>query len=140
MKSILVISHGTFGKGLVETAEIFFGKIKALDYLLLTGEETAESFRKRLCETVNQMDEGEGVLILADLYGGTPCNQTIYLSNLPVHVIAGVNLGMLMEAIALRDTGDLDYDELIKKSQNNIVDFTKKIQEKRNRKEEKAGR
>ncbi len=133
MKNILVISHGTLAEGLVQTAKVFFGEVEGLEYLLLQPDEEAESFRSRLAKACERLDDGDGVIVLADLVGGTPCNQTVFLQDLNIHVLAGVNLATLMEILAQRG-GEIDFDSLVDSGRNSLVDFTKTITERKKRK------
>ena len=140
MKNILVISHGVLAEGLVETAKVFFGEdLSGVEALLLKREEEAEGFRSRLIEAVDRLDEGDGVIILADLMGGTPCNQTVFLQDKNVHILAGVNLGLLMEVIAARGSDELDYDHLVETGRSSLVDFTKLLENRKRKKKEDKG-
>ncbi len=133
MKGILLISHGAMAEGVKETTEIFFGKnIEQFAALGLQESESAESFRERLFSAVAELDKGDGVLVFADLFGGTPCNQCAFLDSKQCHVIAGMNLPMVMESLACRQT-EADFSELLQKFKESIVDFTALIETKKKR-------
>lgn len=139
MRNILVISHGVLAQGLVDTAKVFFGDdLSGVEALLLKREEQAEDFRARLIEAVDRLDEGDGVIVIADLMGGTPCNQTVFLQGKNVHVLAGANLGLLMEVIASRGNEEMDFDHLVDTGRQSLVDFTKLLLNRKKKKEDKG--
>lgn len=75
MKGILLLSHGDMAKGMADSAKLFFGEvIEQMDYLCLHAGDSSEEFAEQLCKKVNELDYGDGVVMLVDLYGGTPCN------------------------------------------------------------------
>lgn len=138
MLGVLCISHGELADAMKKTAEIFFGEnIENFDALCLSVSETAENFRERLIEKTAEMDQGEGVLILADLLGGTPCNQCVFLDQSRVKVITGMNLPMVMECLAMR-SGGIETEAFSENIRSSIVDFSKVLQQKRERKDRKA--
>ena len=101
MQGILLISHGPLAQAMLKTAEIFFGTDQPqLQALSLSSQETAEDYRRRLQEAVNQLDRGQGVVILADLMGGTPCTQTAFLDQDRITVITGMNRSSAKTAAA----------------------------------------
>lgn len=137
MIGVLCISHGILADAMKETAEIFFGNnIENFESLGLSVSETAESYRDKLMAKVEEMDKGEGVIILADLLGGTPCNQCAFLDHSRVKVIAGMNLPMVMECLAMRNE-QINTEEFSMTIRNSIVDFSKVLKEKRERKQRK---
>ena len=117
-----------------ETAKVFFGdSVEAFDSLCLSTSETAESYREKLIAKVDEMDQGQGVIILADLLGGTPCNQCVFLNQEKVKVITGMSLPMVMECLAIRDS-DIDIDVFVENIKGSIVNFSKMVEEKKSKK------
>lgn len=134
MKSVLLISHGILAEGMKKTAEIFFGEnIPQFDALCLDVSETAEDYRQRLIDKVNEMDAGDGVLVIADLFGGTPCNQCVFLDPTKVTVITGMSLPMVMECLASRES-DFDADMFVEGIKGSIVNFSKTLEAKKSEK------
>ena len=128
MKGILLISHGPLAEGMLKTAEIFFGEN-------IPQMKAVEDFRGRLQEAVKEVDTGEGVLVFADLLGGTPCNQSAFVLNEQITVLTGMNLPMVMECLGLRMGGEISTDTLEETAKTGIVNFNKMLEEKK-----KAGR
>ena len=78
MVGILLLSHGSFARGLKESSNLFFGDdIPKLEALCYSGDDV-EDFDRQIDEAIRRLDDGSGVLILCDLYGGTPANRCAY--------------------------------------------------------------
>ena len=132
MQGILLISHGPLAQAMLKTAEIFFGTDQPqLQALSLSSQETAEDYRRRLQEAVSQLDRGQGVVILADLMGGTPCTQTAFLDQDRITVITGMNLGMVMACLALRQGATIDPQALQDSACQGIVNYTQQLRQRR---------
>jgi mannose/fructose/sorbose-specific phosphotransferase system IIA component len=101
MVGILIISHSTLAESLKQTVSLIVGEKDNLATLSLMKNDRIEDFSDRLKKSVEAIDSGEGVLILADMFGGTPCNSALamYGTNEKVRIITGVNLPILIEAI-----------------------------------------
>lgn len=101
--SILIITHGNIGKELLATAKTMLGKLP-LKCETLTVSNTCNPDKlmleaQRICKKI---DDGDGVLVLTDIFGSTPsniCNKLKRDSDINVHVIAGLNLPMLIRAL-----------------------------------------
>ena len=137
MVSVLLISHGVLADGMKETAKVFFGpEIPGFDSLCLETTETAESYREKLIAKVDELDEGEGVIIVCDLLGGTPCNQCVFLDQTKVKIITGMSLPMVMELLAMRSP-DFDLELFTETIKGSIVNFSKMLEEKKAKKRER---
>lgn len=109
MYEILVISHSNLCKGFNEAVKMILGTETSLDYLEL-DEEGIEVFHEKLKQKIEKLkSQKEEVLILADLFGGSPFNRALCEAGKDekVKVIAGVNLSMIIEAI-MNKTSNLD--------------------------------
>lgn len=115
MISILLITHGELGKSLIECATHVLGdKPLFLESLSIENDCTHESMFKQISERINLLDQGDGVLILTDIFGATPCNIiTKIIKPGKVSAIAGVNLSMLIRTISYRNES---FDSLIIKA------------------------
>jgi len=115
MISILLITHGELGKSLIECATHVLGdKPLFLESLSIENDCIHESMFKQISERINLLDQGNGVLILTDIFGATPCNIiTKIIKPGKVSAIAGVNLSMLIRTISYRNES---FDSLISKA------------------------
>jgi PTS system ascorbate-specific IIA component len=115
MIGILLITHGELGKSLIECATHVLGdKPKLLDSLTIENDCAHENMYKEISEKINLLNQGDGVLILTDIFGATPCNIiTKIIEPGKVNAIAGVNLSMLIRSISYRHES---FDALITKA------------------------
>ncbi len=103
MIGILIVAHGRLGESLIDCATHVMGQrpeaMAAVDVTSQTQQLMLEQSRR----WIGELDQGDGVLLLSDIYGATPCNTMCRLIE-PGRVegIAGVNLPMLMRAITYR--------------------------------------
>jgi mannose/fructose/sorbose-specific phosphotransferase system IIA component len=101
MVGIIIISHSTLAESLKTTVSLIVGEKDNVHTLGLMKNDRLEDFASRLKKAVQETDKGDGVLILADMFGGTPCNTALSLfgTNEQVRIITGVNLPIVIEAI-----------------------------------------
>ena len=105
MIGILIISHGDLGDSLIHCANHVMGKRpKYLMHLGVTVQDDPDVVTPQALELLRKLDRGEGVLILSDICGATPCNIASRLvSPGRVECLAGVNLSMLVRALTYRN-------------------------------------
>lgn len=113
MVGILIVSHYTLGESLRDTAALIIGPRENVDALALNKKDKVEHFSEKLKSAVARLDTGSGVLIFADMLGGTPCNaaMALYMNSDKVRVITGFNLPIVVEAIM---HSGKPIDELVK--------------------------
>lgn len=105
MIGILIIAHGTLGESLIHCASHVLNKRPArLKQLGVTAQDDPLLLLPNARALVHELDDGSGVLILSDMYGGSPSNIAGKLL-VPGHIegVAGVNLPMLIRALTYRD-------------------------------------
>ena len=105
MIGILIVSHGAFGESLIHSASHALGKRPTyLRQLGVTVHDEPEALIPVAEDLIRFLDQGAGVLVMADIYGATPANVACKLLR-PGRVegIAGVNLPMLIRALTYRD-------------------------------------
>jgi len=107
MISLLIVAHGNLGDSLIQCATYVLGKRpEALENLDLSACDDPNEMFARAQARINEFDQGDGVLILTDVYGASPCNTVCkILRNREIVAIAGVNLPMLLKALTYRDQG-----------------------------------
>ena len=99
MIGILIISHGNLGDSLIHCVNHVMGqKSEQLTYLSITIQDDPDVVMPKALELVKQLDRGDGVLVLSDICGATPCNIASRLVKPgSVECLAGVNLPMLIK-------------------------------------------
>jgi PTS system mannose-specific IIA component len=103
MVGLVVAAHGRLAEELVATAEQIVGKLAAVATVSIEPGSAPENIRSKMKAAVHATDEGQGVIVLADLFGGTPCKESLMLCGQEhIEVLAGVNLPMVLKANSLR--------------------------------------
>jgi PTS system mannose-specific IIA component len=115
MIGILIVSHRQLGEALIDATEfILDSKPDALESVSIDINESAEKLRKKIVDGIKKVDQKSGVLILTDMFGGTPSNLSYsFLEEGRIEVISGVNLPIIIKALNLRD--DTGLNELAQK-------------------------
>jgi PTS system mannose-specific IIA component len=97
MIGLLIVTHSDLGKELLNAAEFIVGRLDAAEAVSITQTADSEQIRKMIEEKVSVLDKGQGVLILTDMFGGTPSNISLsFLKKDTVEVLTGVNLPMVI--------------------------------------------
>jgi PTS system ascorbate-specific IIA component len=107
MIGVLIVAHGAFGEALIHSASHALGKRPLrVRQVGVTVHDDPEAILPQARDLVAQLDDGDGVLVLTDIYGATPGNIALRLL-VPGRVegISGVNLPMLIRALTYRDQG-----------------------------------
>ena len=105
MIGVLIITHGTLGESLMHCASHVLNKRQArLKQISITAQDDPLTLLPQARNLVKELDEGDGVLILSDIYGGSPSNIAGKLL-VPGRIegVAGVNLPMLIRVLTYRD-------------------------------------
>jgi len=108
MIGVVVVSHGKLARELIAAAEHVVGAQENFTAISIEADDDMEARREQIIETAKACDSGMGVIILTDMFGGTPSNLAI--SVMPkgkIEVIAGANLPMLIKLAEVRGSGDL---------------------------------
>lgn len=105
MIGIVVISHGGMADGMMTSAPMLWSNCEQMTSLTLWPSDNAETFGEKLTAKIAEVDSGEGVFVLTDLAGGTPCNQALYklIAGEHIQLLTGVNLPMLLTLLAERE-------------------------------------
>jgi PTS system mannose-specific IIA component len=127
MIGILIIAHGTLGESLIHCASHVMGTRPPMLRQLGVGthDDPVELVPEAL-QMVRELDEGQGVLIMSDIYGATPCNLVSKLL-VPGRVegVAGVNLPMLVRALTYRNGSILPLvEKALSGGHEGVVHFT----------------
>lgn len=124
-----IVSHGILCESLVDSASMIVGKPQRVKCFPLYEGVSGAEYRKQLEDSLHEVPEGSNILVLADLYGGTPCNTALMmLRDRSLSVVSGVNLPMLLEALEWRDS--LSIDDLVSQIIATGVEGTANVTEK----------
>ena len=104
MIGIVVVSHGKLSKELVAATEHVVGEQMRFKSISIEAEDDIEARREQIRDTAKACDVGLGVIILTDMFGGTPSNLAMsIMGSGNIEVISGVNLPMLIKLAEVRD-------------------------------------
>ena len=109
MIGVVVVTHGQLATELVNAAETIVGDLPQFAAVSIGWHEDVQDARDDIAAAIDRVRSGAGgVLMLTDMFGGTPCNLAMtFLAKDKVEVVTGVNLPMLIKAASLRDAGRL---------------------------------
>jgi PTS system mannose-specific IIA component len=104
MIGVLITTHGNLGQEMILAAELIRGSLKGILSVSIDQTKGVEDLQKEISTAIRKLDRGKGVLILTDLFGGTPSNISLsFLKEGKVEVITGVNLPMLLKLPDIRE-------------------------------------
>ena len=108
MIGMVLVTHGRLAAEFIAALEHVVGPQRNVRAVCIGPDDDMEARRKEIIDNVAAVDEGDGVVLLTDMFGGTPSNLAIsVMEKANVEVIAGVNLPMLIKLAGLRDSDDV---------------------------------
>lgn len=104
MIGVLITTHGNLGSEFMKVAEMIKGTLKNVTHISMDQTKGMEELKKEITAAIRKLDQGQGVLILTDLFGGTPSNLSLsLLKEGRVEVVTGINLPMLLKLTDIRE-------------------------------------
>jgi PTS system mannose-specific IIA component len=104
MIGLVLVTHGRLAAEFVAALEHVVGQQSQIRAICIGADDDIEQRRAEIVSAVRDVDSGSGVVILTDMFGGTPSNLAISTMDRPgVEVVAGVNLPMLIKLSSIRD-------------------------------------
>jgi PTS system mannose-specific IIA component len=102
---IVLVSHGQMAEGMIDAARMIVGEQQGVTAVTLRESDGIESLTERVAAAVQQVDSGDGVLILVDVFGASPfnCSARVAMQRGKVEVITGMSLPMLLELMVQRE-------------------------------------
>ena len=108
MIGLVVVTHGRLAVELISALEHVVGPQSAVRTICIGPDDDMEKRRKEILSSVEKVDSGKGVILLTDMFGGTPSNLAIsIMDQTNVEIIAGVNMPMLIKLASNRKAGSL---------------------------------
>jgi len=110
MVGVVVVTHCHLAEELIAAAQLVVGEdLKRFQPVSIDPKEGFEEIRTKIISAIRKVDEGQGILILTDMYGGTPSNISLsFLEEKKIEVITGVNLPMLLKLATYQYDRDLE--------------------------------
>ena len=108
MIGLVLVTHGRLAEEFVAATEHVVGRQPNTRAICIGADDDMEMRRKDILTAIGEVDDGNGVILLTDMFGGTPSNLAIsVMDKAKVEVIAGMNLPMLIKLASVREDGDL---------------------------------
>ncbi len=108
MIGLILVTHGKLAEEFVHAMQHVVGRQEAVATVCIGPNDDMEAKRREIADAIKSVESGEGVIVLTDLFGGTPSNLAISLMQAgKVEVIAGINLPMLIRLAGARKTMDV---------------------------------
>jgi mannose PTS system EIIA component len=107
MVGVVVVTHGQLAAELLNAAEMIVGELPRFTAVSIGWHEDTNDAREEIAQAVARVQQGNGVLIVTDMFGGTPSNLAMTFLGHEVEVITGVNLPMLIKLAGLTDQASL---------------------------------
>ena len=123
---VIVVSHGSYARGLVDTVQMIAGKQEDLEAFGLESEESVDTLKEKIRQSIEQASQEEEILILTDIFYGSPFNTVISLMpEYDLYHVTGINLPLMMEVIMGRISGKHEEEickELLKAAPDTVRD------------------
>ncbi|MEY4092505.1 MAG: hypothetical protein RLZZ496_1687 [Pseudomonadota bacterium] len=117
MIGMVLVTHGRLAVEFLAALEHVVGRQKQIQTITIGPEDDMEMRRGEIIAAVKEVDSGEGVVVLTDMFGGTPSNLAIsVMGTCRTEVVAGINLPMLIKLASVR--GDCDLSHAVGQAQD----------------------
>ncbi len=129
MVGILVVSHGRLAEALISSVQFLVGNLKKIKGISIWPRDGKEEVKDRIQKGIDEVNDGDGVVILTDVLGGTPTNLSLsVLEDKKVEVITGVNMPMLLTLSSYRKERSLrEIGRLVKISGRRSIVLAKEV-------------
>lgn len=108
MIGVVVVTHGKLAEAFVSVTEHVVGRQPQMEAVGIDSEDEADKARERILQAIKKVDSGQGIVVLTDMFGGTPSNLAIAAMHRDdLEVIAGVNLPMMIKLASVRGSASL---------------------------------
>ena len=129
MVGILVVSHGRLADALISLVQSLVGNLEKIREVSIWSKDREEEVKGLIRKKIAEVDDGDGVVILTDILGGTPTNISLsFLKNEKVEVVTGVNVPMLVTLSSYRTGRSLrEIGKMVKKSGRRSIILAKEV-------------
>ncbi|MDR2386607.1 MAG: hypothetical protein LBE80_03355 [Deltaproteobacteria bacterium] len=112
MIGVVIVTHGKIGAELVKATEIMIGGQQKCETVAVDNQ-TPDTLRNQIVKAIKAQEAGQGVLLLTDMFGGTPSNISLSFNEADkIEVLTGLNLPLLIKIFGLRNKGEMDLKTL----------------------------
>jgi len=129
MVGILIISHGRLAEALISSAQALVGNLRRITGVSIWPKDKKGEIKDRIQKKIEEMDDGDGVVVLTDIPGGTSANLGLSLmERRKAELVTGVNIPMLLTLLSYREGKSLEeLGKLVKKSGRRSIILAKEV-------------
>jgi PTS system mannose-specific IIA component len=129
MVGILIVSHGKLAEALISSVQFLVGNLQKIGGVSILPKDKEKEVKDRIRQKMGEVNDGDGVVILTDVLGGTATNFSLsLLENDRVEIVTGVNVPMLLTLSSYRKGKSLEeVSKLAKKSGRRSITLVKKV-------------
>lgn len=129
MVGILIVSHGRLAEALISSVQLIVGNLQRIKGVSIWPRDREKEVKERIQGKIAEIDDGDGVVILTDILGGTTTNLSLsFLEDEKVEVVTGVNMPMLLTLFTYRKGRSLrEIGRLVKKSGRRSITLAKEV-------------
>ena len=129
MVGILIVSHGRLADALISSVQSLVGNLEKIKGVPIWSRDREDEVKHRIQKEIAEVDDGDGVVILTDILGGTPTNLSLsFLEDEKVEVVTGVNIPMLLTLASYRKGRSLrEIGSLVKRSGRRGIILAKEV-------------
>jgi mannose PTS system EIIA component len=133
MVGVVLVTHPNLGEEFIRSAELICGKLPYLAPVSIDTGRGVEELREEIAKAIKSVDTGKGVLILTDMFGGTPSNMSLaFLSENRVEVVTGLNLPMLIKISNCREGRSLqELAKMVKEAGQRNINLASEVLQKK---------
>jgi PTS system mannose-specific IIA component len=133
MVGVVLVTHPHLGEEFIRSAEMICGKMLRVLTVSIDTRKEVEELRRGIAEAIKKVDDGDGVLILTDMFGGTPSNMSLaFLQEDRVEVLTGLNLPMMIKLSNCREGRPLkELARMVKEAGQKNINLASEILQKR---------
>jgi PTS system mannose-specific IIA component len=133
MVGVVLVTHPNLGEEFIRSAELICGKLPFLTNVSIDTGKGVEALREEISRAIKSVDSGSGVLILTDMFGGTPSNMSLaFLSENRVEVVTGLNLPMLIKISNCREGRSLqELAKMVKEAGQRNINLASEVLRKK---------
>jgi len=133
MVGVVLVTHPNLGEEFIRSAELICGKLPFLTNVSIDTSKGVEALREEISRAIKSVESGSGVLILTDMFGGTPSNMSLaFLSENRVEVVTGLNLPMLIKISNCREGRSLqELAKMVKEAGQRNINLASEVLRKK---------
>lgn len=131
--AVLLASHGQFAQYALESAQMIMGPQENCDFLTISVDDTLDYSKKQIKDKVRNLNTEKGLLIIVDVFGGTPSNisSEVLLQSENVLVVTGLNLPLLLNTFLNQNKALEEIEEILAASyQEGYININKMMKQK----------